>query len=192
MSTEVKTISARAITKLKMEETQPRLTRSSSLDKIKKFNTFICSQQYYVLPALLNWLKSSQTNLQASTESTIYFLRAFIFNAFFKFYLLFFRKQQFSVEQIKIVAKKVIAVVISNFFETFSKCFEPTFLLMAGVYFGCFIVCMQLLFTIYLMYLLFLPLGFLFLMGCMMSIQYLCYKTMIPARPLSGKGKKLK
>ncbi|CAH1111816.1 unnamed protein product [Psylliodes chrysocephalus] len=180
MSTELKTISSRAITKLKMEETQPRLYRSSSLDKIKKFNTFICAPQYYILPALLSWLKNSQSNLQASTETTIYFLRAFILNAFFKFYLVFFKNvQPFGFEKIQIVVKKSISAIIANFYQKFSKCFEPTFLLTAGVYSACLAVLLQFLFSIYLIYLIFLPYGFIFLVGCMLTIKYISYKTMI-------------
>lgn len=179
MSTELKTISSRAITKMKMEEPQSRLTRSSSLDKIKKFNTFICSQHYYILPALLSWLKSSQSNLQTATEGTIHFLRTFLLNAFFKCYSFFFKTKKFSINKNQNAAMISVSAIIANFLEEFSKCLEPTFLLSAVVYIGCLLVFVQVLFSVYLIYLIFLPQGFIFLVGCMLTIQYMCYKTML-------------
>jgi hypothetical protein len=72
-TTEVQTISKKVMTPRKADDKTQRLVRTSSLEKIRRFNSFICSQQYYVLPALLAWLKSSQTVLQSSTEKTIFF-----------------------------------------------------------------------------------------------------------------------
>ncbi|XP_056641024.1 uncharacterized protein LOC130447964 [Diorhabda sublineata] len=172
MSTELRTLSPRSITQLKIEEPQSRLSRSSSLDKIKKFNSFICSQQYYMLPALLSWLKSSQSNLQTATEGTIHFLRTVFLNAFFKCFTFFFKTKQFNIGKIQNVMRVWISIKLANFFD-------PTFLFSAGVYIGCLIVFVQVLFSVYLIFLIFLPQGFIFLVGCMLTIQYLCYKTMV-------------
>lgn len=50
---------------------RPKLMRSTSLQRIKQFNTFICSQNFYILPSLIAWLKTSQTVLQSQIERCI-------------------------------------------------------------------------------------------------------------------------
>ncbi|KAL1500728.1 hypothetical protein ABEB36_006175 [Hypothenemus hampei] len=66
-----------------------RLTRASSLETIKRLNTFICSPQTYILPAILtNWLQTGRKSLNASMENTIFALRYFICHNILLKYLL--------------------------------------------------------------------------------------------------------
>ncbi|XP_018576788.1 uncharacterized protein LOC108915276 isoform X2 [Anoplophora glabripennis] len=176
-ASEIQTMAPQAVTKLKSEEKPYRLVRTSSIEKIKRFNTFICSQQYYLLPALFSWLKSSQP----STESSIFLFKATLFNTFFYKFFQTGLKSAASAGRSKAKLQKsspvTISRVISNFFQKFTKCFESTFLLAIAVYSACLLVPLQLALALYLMYFAFLPHGFIFMLGCMMAIKYLCYKS---------------
>ncbi|XP_066153973.1 uncharacterized protein [Euwallacea fornicatus] len=56
--------------------------RSSSIDTIKRINTYICSPQSYLLPAILTtWLKTGQKSLHSSAEKTIFMFRSVIFGS---------------------------------------------------------------------------------------------------------------
>ncbi|KAJ8947669.1 hypothetical protein NQ318_009553 [Aromia moschata] len=180
-TTELQTIPPRAIARLKMEE-KPRLVRTSSIEKIRRFNNFICSQHYYILPALLSWLKSSQSGLQTSTEKTIFFFRSLIFNTFFyKFYLMvskFGFSAGRSASKIQEDVRRALLAIISNFYRKFTNCVESTFLLAFAVYSACVLVVIHLAVVVYLMYLAFLPYGFIFMVGCIATINCLCYRTM--------------
>ncbi|XP_074026777.1 uncharacterized protein [Leptinotarsa decemlineata] len=178
-TTELRTMPRRPSSNLKTEDPQPRLVRAASIEKIKRFNSFICSQHYYILPAILSWLKSSQPNLQTSTESTILIFRSMIFNTFF--YKMFFNSRThdvFSKVKPEVIAKNIVSSVIANFHKKFSKCFESTFLLTISVYSACAVVMGQLIFSLYLIYSTYLPYGMVFLIVCMMTIKYICFKTM--------------
>ncbi|KAF2882468.1 hypothetical protein ILUMI_23693 [Ignelater luminosus] len=64
-----------------------KLMRSTSLERIKQFNTFICSQNFYILPSLIAWLKTSQTVLQSQIEKCIkslklIFVSSILYNLF--------------------------------------------------------------------------------------------------------------
>ncbi|KAJ8913658.1 hypothetical protein NQ315_007375 [Exocentrus adspersus] len=183
-TTEIQTIVPETVAKLKSEEKQHRLVRTSSIEKIRRFNTFICSQQYYLLPTLFSWLRSSQS----TTERTLFLFKATLFNTFFyKFFQSKARTSQStsrSCESIRLVASSIV----SKFFQKFTKCFESTFLLTIAVYFACALVLLQLLLALYLMHLAFLPYGFIFLVSCMVVIKYLCYKSCLEVFALSVIG----
>lgn len=68
---QLQTVPKAPINMMPVEKPKPELIRSSSMEKIKKFNSFICSQNYYILPALLTWLKTSQTVLKYLILSTV-------------------------------------------------------------------------------------------------------------------------
>lgn len=78
------TTNTRQTTNNKMNETNNRskktLIRSASIQKLIEFNTYICSQQFYLLPGLINWLKSSQTGVETAFKLTIIFFRSLVFN----------------------------------------------------------------------------------------------------------------
>ncbi|XP_018324813.1 uncharacterized protein LOC108736753 [Agrilus planipennis] len=63
------------------DEKRDRFVRSSSIEKIIKFNAYICSQNYFILPAILAWLKTSQSVLHANLEKIILFIKYLIFNS---------------------------------------------------------------------------------------------------------------
>lgn len=176
--TELKTLMPTALTPLKMEDRQGKLVRSSSIDKIRRFNSFICSQQYYILPAILSWLKSSQSGLQISTKKTIFFFRSLFFKSLlYKYFLISLKSKEWSSEQLLSTIEEFKAIAVENFHDTYTKCFESTFLLIAAVYGACAIVLVQLLTTLYLLYFTLVPYGMVFLVGCMLTIKYICYKT---------------
>lgn len=176
-TTEIQNMAPLAVTNLKSEEKPYRLVRTSSIEKIRRFNTFICSQQYYLLPALFSWLKSSQS----STERAVFLIKVTLFNTFFYKFFQSGLRSAASANQSKAKVQKASPIptlgVISNFFQKFTKCFESTFLLTIAVYSACILVLLQLAIALYLMYLSFLPYGFIFMVACMLTIKYLCYKS---------------
>lgn len=171
-------IPPKTISELKMEEKKYRLVRTASIEKIRRFNTFICSQQYYILPAILHWIKSSHSGLQLSTEKTIFFFRSLFFSSFlYKFFMLLQPNNELRRVFLGDV-KKSTSEIISNFHKKFSKCFESTFLLAATIYVGCILIAIQLCIVLYFIYFTFIPYGFVFLVACMLTIKYICYKTL--------------
>lgn len=174
-TTEMKTIPTRPIVRLKADEHKSKLVRTSSIEKIRRFNSYICAQHYYVVPALLTWLKSSHSCLQSSAEKTILFFRSLIFNAFFyRVIQNVFRVKAGVVEKMDPDALK--ENLISNFYDYFSGSFESTLLSM-GVYFVSVLVYSQLLISIYFLSLVPIPGGLYFLLLTGVYISFLCYKS---------------
>lgn len=181
--TELKTLTGPAVpvAPLKLDEMKhAKFVRSSSIEKIKRFNTFISSQQYYILPAILSWLKSSQSGLQSSTEKTIFFFRSLFFRSMLYKYFIVGLKSSGVWSPERILNNLILeeTINIGNFFEVFTKCFESTFLLPVAVYGACTIVLVQLLALVCFLYSTLVPYGFMFLVGCMLTIKFICYKTL--------------
>lgn len=176
-------------TKLKMEEKPARLVRTSSIEKIRRFNSFICSQHYFILPALISWLKSSQVALHSQYEQKIYFFKSLIFNTYF--YKLFLQNCKnvttTKAAQIQQVHLNHIQVLVSNFFSTFSKSFESTFVLKVAVYLASLFIVVQLLFCIYLLALIHIPNGLYFLISCLLYINYIGFKLEYCKRDIKHK-----
>lgn len=190
--TEVKTLtSCPAVAQLRTEDKQLKLVRSSSMETIKRFNTFICSQQYYILPAILSWLKTSQSGLQTSTEKTIFFFRSLFFKSIFcKYFVNGIKSSGIrSSQDLNMNLINIKNLTKTQFSDMFTKCFETNFLLAAAVYGACAIVVVQFLTTIYLLYIALVPYGFLFLVGCMATIKYIYYKTLFSYMSKSTKSK---
>ncbi|KAK4878400.1 hypothetical protein RN001_010906 [Aquatica leii] len=57
---------------------QQQLIRSASIDRIMQFNSYLCSQNFYLLPAIISWMKSSQTILQSQLDKYITLLKSII------------------------------------------------------------------------------------------------------------------
>lgn len=174
--TEVQTLTTPSVAQLRTEDKQLKLVRSSSMETIKRFNTFICSQQYYIVPAILSWLKTSQSGLQSSTEKTIFFFRSLFFKSMLCKYFVIGIKSSgvWSPNELANIKNSTKTKLI----DVFIKCFDSNFLLAAAVYGACAIVIVQFLTTIYLLYLALVPYGFLFLVGCIMATKYIYYKTL--------------
>lgn len=128
-----------------MEKPKPELIRTTSIDKIKKFNSFICSQNYYILPSLLTWLKTSQTVLKYLILSTVLLKPSDL-------------------------TAQLIASVKSNYENIQRR------LLAIAVYFSVGYIFLQLLVCAYLLYLVFLPAGFVFLMVCLYTVCHIYYR----------------
>lgn len=177
--TERATLSTTAVAPLRMDEKQTKLIRTSSIEKIKRFNTFICSQQYYILPAILSWLKSSQSGLQSSTERTIFFFRSLFFKSMlYKYFIVGLKSSGLWIPGE--IHNNVVNIKSgkTSLRDILSKCLQSDLLLVATVYGACAIILVQFMTTIYLLYFTLVPYGFLFLVGCMLTIKYICYKTL--------------
>lgn len=177
--TELAPLSTAAVAPLRMDEKQMKLVRTSSIEKIKRFNSFICSQQYYILPAILSWLKSSQSGLQSSTEKTIFFFRSLFFKSMlYKYFVVGIKSSGVWIPEELHNNVVNIKTGKTNLRDIFTKCLESNLLLVAAVYGACAIILVQFATTIYLLYFTLVPYGFLFLVGCMLTIKYICYKTL--------------
>lgn len=128
-----------------IEKPKPELIRTTSIDKIKKFNSFICSQNYYILPSILTWLKTSQTVLKCLIFSSVL------------------------LKPSDLTAQLIATVKIN--YENIQRR-----LLAIAVYFSLGYIFLQLLVCAYLLCLVFLPAGFVFLMVCLYTVCHLSYR----------------
>ncbi|EFA05344.1 uncharacterized protein LOC662907 [Tribolium castaneum] len=121
-TTEVQTISPAPPVR-KMASKSQRLVRTSSLEKIRRFNSFICSQQYNILPALLAWLRSSQAVLRKA-EKTILFFRALFFSHFlYKIYQFEYRTSFENLRKHTLVLKLAVYATAVVLLAELGLCF---------------------------------------------------------------------
>lgn len=135
---------------------KPELIRTTSIDKIKKFNSFICSQNYYILPSILAWLKTSQTVLQQTMETTMFYFKYLI------------------ISSVLFKPADVKTKLITSFNIIYKNLRHKLFIL--AVYFSVGYIFLQLLVCAYLLCLVFLPIGFVFLMICLYTVCHLYYR----------------
>lgn len=128
-----------------VEKPKPELIRSTSIEKIKKFNSFICSQNYYILPSLLTWLKTSQTVLKYLILTTVLLKPADLTTQL-------------------IASCKIL-------YENLQRR-----LFVFAVYFSLIFIYLQLFVCAYLLCLVFLPIGFVFLIVCLYTVCHLYYR----------------
>jgi len=152
-----------------------KLVRSASIDKIRQFNTYICSQHYYILPALFAWLRSSQYALHNAAEKI---LKTIILNTLVLklvqtdcrslSYRALLEQTYYSLQNIRLA--------IANFYSVYSNDFESTFL-KSTVYAVGAILNLQLFFCVYLLTSTAIPAGLIFLVASICYINILHYKT---------------
>ncbi|XP_044763757.1 uncharacterized protein LOC123320489 [Coccinella septempunctata] len=165
-----------AMEELKMrEKPTSRLVRTSSLEKIKEFNNYICSQNYIILPALLNWLKSSQPGLETNLDVATAFYRHLLYNILL-----------YKVIEFKIVCKGCIRKSRKLFNAQFKRLANGTasrikdtdFLFKSAVYVVVVIVNLEITTCFYLLLANSAPLGLLFLtVCCLWSVVFLFYES---------------
>ncbi|XP_060532732.1 uncharacterized protein LOC132705835 [Cylas formicarius] len=143
---------------LKTDEKPAKLVRTSSIEKFLKFNTYICSPQYYTLPAILTWLRSSKNGFHASAEKTIFLFRSLIFSSFL------FRYSSHGVRSALQAGRRVL---ISQL---------PSTLLGVAFHVGVVLLASQLLCCAYLLATVVVPLGLSFLLSSIVGIVLLGYK----------------
>lgn len=136
---------------------KPELIRTTSIDKIKKFNSFICSQNYYILPSILAWLKTSQTVLQQTMEKTLFYFKYLIISC------VLFKPTDLITEKL-----------IENLKIIYNNLKQKVFIL--TVYCSVGFIFLQLFVCVYLLCLVFLPIGFLFLMTCLYTVCHIYYR----------------
>lgn len=139
-----------------------KLVRTSSLEKIKRFNNYICSPHYYALPALLAWVRSSQSALQVSTEKTIFFFRSVIFKIFYKLYIL----------DIKTIIYSSILLAFSQLKKSYKSINSSTVLKLV-VYLSFVVLVLELGLCLYMLYEFTVPNGMIFLCICWFYIIFI-------------------
>ncbi|CAG9772171.1 unnamed protein product [Ceutorhynchus assimilis] len=158
--------------KLKPMNDKLCLNRSSSIDTIKRINTYICSPQSYLLPAMLTtWLKTGQNSLHSSTEKTIFMFRSLIFGTFlFKFLL---RGSKPGQEPIKLNLQTVLQQIAANLQEIFAIALQSPFVITTVFAVALVFLAVQMGLCVYLLSQSLIPLGLWFLTICIVYIGYL-------------------
>ncbi|XP_066251841.1 uncharacterized protein [Euwallacea similis] len=100
--------------------------RSSSIDTIKRINTYICSPQSYLLPAILTtWLKTGQKSLHSSAEKTIFMFRSVIFGSILlKFILRGANSETLKGEPVKLDLQSVLSQILKYIQQQLSGLLE--------------------------------------------------------------------
>lgn len=161
------------ILRKKLENKREHFTRTSSIERLKRFNTFICSQHYYILPALLCCLKSSKTILQSTLNSCIHYFKDLIYKSetykFLAFHIL-------RLNDIVPAMKMMIAVKYNSFHIVYKSTKEILFALC--VYTTILAIFAQLLLCLYFLTSTLLPGGFIFLCTCIYLISQLNFNVL--------------
>lgn len=156
---------------------KPELLRTTSIEKIKKFNTYICSQNYYILPSLLVWLKTSQTVLQCTTEKTLFYFKTLLLSSVL--YKDLEAKAKTKALQKKVSTKEILQIVVVGVRDRIKVVCDDIknkfFSLV--VYFALMFILVQLLACAYSLCIVFLPVGLIFLLVCLYSICHIMYKV---------------
>lgn len=158
----------KTILRLRKSIVQPqhaKFVRSASIEKIIKFNAFICSQNFYILPALLSWLKTSQSNIQPSLEKGLVTLKFYLFTTYL--YSAVLNKLYEAKESAKIIAVDLVKIVQTP--EASRK------MLSVIVYLTLISIAFELVWCIYMLAYAMLPSGLAFL--CC-SIYAICHVNM--------------
>lgn len=157
-----------------------RLSRASSIDKIRLLNNYIYSKHYYIFPALLNWLKTSNNGLQKIGKNTINFYRFALINSII--YRAFHLNADATKAQLQdciFYTKTVILPNIVDLFVSFyDRCVESHLLRRLGVIaLGAFVVA-EFFMCFYFLLRSVLPSGLVFLIVCVALIVILLCKSL--------------
>lgn len=164
MFTSVSTSKVKPILSLEAKSSETRkksvkFAKVSSKTKNERLGTYECFQQYFILPVIFSWFKSSHTVPQPPKEKLTLLLRS-----------LYVSSTNFGnrVLNTKIDERKIRLLLNLNS--------DSKYLLAAAVYAACTIIFVQFMTTMYLLYSNLLPQGFLTLVSLMLTIMYFCYK----------------
>lgn len=163
------------------------LARTGSIEKLKKFNSYICSQHYYILPSLLLWLKTSQTILTSNMEKCIAHLKSMFLICTIRDVALFRcavvgETKQFGAFY-KLTAGDVLPVLniltvrlCAQLLTVYE--YMKYLALVVSVYFAVFLVFLQLVGCVLLICLKMPPLGFVFLVLCVAFMGHIAAQVM--------------
>lgn len=156
---------------------KPELLRTTSIEKIKKFNTYICSQNYYILPSLLAWLKTSQTVLQSTTEKTLFYFKTLLIST------VIYKDLETKAKEVRMQKTastkeffRNITTAIKDYIKVLCDDIKDR-LLSFMVYVAMTLLLVQLVACAYFLCLVFLPVGLIFLLICLYSICHIMYKV---------------
>lgn len=161
--------------------------RSTSIEKFKKFNSYICSQHY--LPSLLFWLTTSQTIITSNMEKFIIYIKSLFLILTIRECLEKVKKLDYSNENnfsatILQLTAKDLSVILNIFISRIKFSFSlicddiQQFALVASIYLGVFLVFFQMVGCTMLLFFKLPSLGFLFLVGCVLLMSKVAAKVM--------------
>lgn len=165
----------------KVFEKRSTFIRSASIEKLKKFNNFVCSQHYFLLPGMLLWLKTSQTLLRSNmdkimtylkTMSMICGLRMLIHEKLTQIFV--YKNDLTDVLKTKSEQLKFnLRIQTIHAIEQFKK-----FLLILFVYLSLFLIFIHTVGCAVFIFLNLPPIGFFFLIGCVLLIARIKFKIL--------------
>lgn len=159
------------------QKPKPDLVRSTSMEKIRRFNTYICSQNYYIFPSILAWLKTSQSVLQSTTEKTLFFFKTLLVTSVF--YRTVEAKARRQLKSNLDALTGLIKLVFYALFTGLKVVYDSlkNILFKSAVYSSIVLIYGQLLLCAYWLCQYFMPIGLAFLLVCLYSIVHLLHKV---------------
>lgn len=146
--------------------------RTTSMEKLKRFNNFFCSQHYYLLPAILLWLKTSL--LKSTLEKCLNHIKTIT-------YVLIVRDmlQERISSATKATTRNLRNVYerLNNYFHILYEQFKR-FLLISFVYLGVIAITVHALGCVYFIGSYLPPVGFFFLVTCLVVMAGIKYKIL--------------
>lgn len=151
------------------EKPTSKLIRTSSLERIKEFNTYICAHNYFFVPTLLNWLKTSQNGLESNLDVFAAFYRHLLYNILL-----------YKVIEFKLICKGCVSQSRCYLFDSFMKLKDSEFLFKFGVHVAVLVVSLEVSTCFYWLFAKAAPVGLLFLtVCCLWSVVFLLYEGTI-------------
>lgn len=168
------------------EKPTSKLVRTSSLERIRELNNYICSHNYFFLPSLLNWIKASQTGLESNIDVATTFYQHLLYNILLCKIIDF---QMICKGCFKHSKKSFSFHLLQLVYKTSSKITDSDFLFKLAIYASVAIVGLQMFTCFYLLFVKSPPGGLLFLSGgCVWSVAYLFYESVIHFEKQRRKG----
>lgn len=160
-------------------------TRSPSLDKIIKFNTYICSQNFFILPSILAWLKTSHTVLKSYAGRCTAIVKAVVYSSMLykiiqaqaSIMAAAFSDVSISEPKQFLRALKVILMETERSLEQLPEKLKRK-LLKSAVYFCFFFIFLQLALCLWSLNWRLVPSGLIFLLVCLTIISYANYNCL--------------
>jgi len=159
-----------------------KLVRTSSLERIKEINNYICSHNYFFLPVLLNWIKSSQGGLESNLDIATTFYQHLLYNILLC-----------KVIEFKLICKGCFNYTKKTFntllLQLASNITDSAFLFKLAIYVAVVLVSLEISTCFYLLFAKYPPGGLLFLCGgCVSSVGFLLYEGVAPFEHHRRKG----
>lgn len=189
MSTTITQTEQRTILKESVFEKRSTFIRTTSIEKLKKFNNFVCSQHYYLIPGILLWLKQSQSLLRTQMEKCIMYLKTVSLLCVLKQLI----NEKSTNKNYSLMLKNTLNCNLTSLkFKLTNTYIElKYYLLKSLVYMGLFLIAMNTIGCVGFIVLNLPPLGFFFLIGCLAVMARIKFKILDKIEEKAEKDKNI-